>query len=104
MSGFTPPARLIAEIAVLQSEMAAARLKPPPRDPLAAALEHAVVTQQLARDHLFAMTVNASDAVQAAQDRLEDDAYEAKQALLDHLLDHHGIGSHLAAKFGEVLP
>ena len=71
--------------------------------PLAAALEHAVVTQQLARDHLFAMTVNASDAVQAAQDRLEDDAYQAKLALLDHLLDHHGIGSHLAAKFGEVL-
>ena len=74
-----------------------------PRDPLAAALEHAVVTQQMARDHLQAISFGSSDAVHAKQDRLEDDAYLAKQALLDHLLDHHGIGSHLAAKFGEVL-
>ncbi len=72
-----------------------------PRDPLAAALEHAVVTQQLASDHLKMM--GDSEPECKRQDRLEDDAYQARLALLDHLLDHHGIGSHLAAKFGEVL-
>ncbi len=69
--------------------------------PLAAALEHAVVTRQLADDHLKAM--GDSEAEGRVQDRLDDAAYQAKQALLDHLLDHHGIGSHLAAKFGEIL-
>ena len=74
-----------------------------PRDPLAAALEHAVVTRQLADEHQQAISFGSSDAVHAKQDRLEDDAYLARLALLDHLLDHHGIGSQLAAKFGEVL-
>lgn len=39
----------------------------------------------------------------AYQAALDDAALDARQALLDHLLNEHGIGTTLAGRIGEVL-
>lgn len=45
----------------------------------------------------------ADDLDEAEMDRREDEAFEARRALLDHLLTNEGIGSALARSLGEVL-